>query len=137
MIFSTHNNLATHGITTWLTAGGRHRQTTKARLRSSVSYGRFKSKLIDPYGVDASELTNVMNYFQLGESVNYSPKEKHSIVAGVSGIGYFPEMETIRGYKGNPAVSTQAVAKNKGIELALFANDEFEIKRKTFRSRSV
>src|SRR6185503_19845399 len=44
-----------------------------------------------------------------------------------SGVGYFPEMEKMRGYKGNAAVSSQAVAKNRGIELALFANDEFEI----------
>jgi hypothetical protein len=99
----------------------------KASPTLTVSYGRFKSKLIDPAGVDASELTNVMNYFQVGESVNYSPTEKHSIVAGVSGTGYFPDMERMKGYNGNPSVSTQAVAKNKGIELALFANDEFEI----------
>ena len=102
----------------------------KASPTLTASYGRFKSKLIDPAGVDASELTNVMNYFQVGESVNYSPTEKHSIVAGVSGTGYFPDMERMRGYNGNPSVSTQAVAKNKGIELALFANDEFEINEK-------
>ena len=99
----------------------------KASPTLSVSYGSFKSKLIDPYGVDASELTNVLNYVQVNESVNYNLSEKHSIVAGVSGIGYFPDMERISGYKGNAAVSTQAVSKNNGIELALFANDEFEI----------
>jgi hypothetical protein len=102
----------------------------KASPTLNASYGRFKSTLIDPYGVDASELTNVMHYFQLGESVNYNPNDKHSIVAGISGIGYFPEMEKIRGYKGNTAVESQAVAKNHGIELALFANDEFDITEK-------
>lgn len=99
----------------------------KASPTLSLSYGRFKSSLIDPYGVDASELTNVMNYFQLGESVNYNPNDKHSIVAGLSAIAYMPDMERIRGYKGNTAVATRAVAKNRGIELAVFANDEFEI----------
>src|SRR5688572_24040808 len=99
----------------------------KASPTLSISYGKFKSTLIDPNGVDASELSNVLNYFQIGESVNFNPTEKHSIVAGISGVGYFPEMEKIRGYKGNSAVANKAVAKNRGIELALFANDEFEI----------
>ena len=102
----------------------------KASPTLSVSYGRFKSKLIDPNGIDASELTNVMNYVYVGESVNYSPDERHSIVAGVSGIGYFPAMERLKGYNGNNAVSTQAVAKNNGVELALFVNDEFEMNDK-------
>ena len=95
----------------------------------SASYGRFRSKLIDPYGIDASELTNTLHYLQLGESVNYTPNEKHSIVAGISGVGYFPEAETIRGYKGNAAISSQAAAKNRGVEMAVFANDDFEISK--------
>jgi hypothetical protein len=101
----------------------------KAAPTLTASYGRFKSKLIDPYGIDASELTNTLHYFQLGESVNYSPNEKHSIVAGVSGVGYFPQAETIRGYNGNPAISTESAAKNNGVEMAIFANDDFEVSK--------
>jgi len=101
----------------------------KASPTLSASYGRFKSKLIDPYGIDASELTNTLHYFQLGESVNYSPTDKHSIVAGFSGVGYFPAAETIKGYNGNAAISSESAAKNNGLELALFANDDFEVNK--------
>ena len=102
----------------------------KASPTLSVSYGRFKNTLIDPYGIDASELTNTLNYFQFAESVNYTPDEKHSIVGGISAMGYFPETERFKGYKGNPAVTSSAVAKSRGVELALFANDEFEVSDK-------
>lgn len=99
----------------------------KASPTLSVSYGHFKSTLIDPSGVDASELTNTLNYLQLNETVNYSPGEKHTVVAGISGLGYFPGAEELSGYKGNPNISRQSADKNRGIELAIFGNDDFQI----------
>ncbi len=99
----------------------------KASPTLSVSYGHFKSTLIDPSGVDASELTNTLNYLQLNETVNYSPGEKHTVVAGISGLGYFPGAEELSGYKGNPNISRQSADKNSGIELAIFGNDDFQI----------
>jgi len=99
----------------------------KASPTLSISYGHFKSALIDPAGIDASELTNTLNYIQFSENINYAPTEKHSIVAGVSGMGYFPKAEEINGYKGNPNITKQSAAKNSGLELALFANDDYEI----------
>ncbi|MBA4053725.1 MAG: hypothetical protein C0490_03345 [Marivirga sp.] len=99
----------------------------KASPTLSVSYGHFRSKLIDPSGVDASELTNTLNYLQFSETVNYSPNEKHSIVAGVSALGYFPEAEELRGYKGNPNITRQSAEKNRGMELSIFGNDDFQV----------
>lgn len=99
----------------------------KASPVLTASYGHFKSTLIDPSGFDASELTNTMNYFQLKESVNYVPNEKHTIVAGISGIAYVPKPETSQGYRGNPAVIRKSADKNKGIELAVFANNDYQI----------
>ena len=93
----------------------------------SVSYGHFKSTLFDPSGIDASEVTNTLNYFQLSETVNYSPNEKHAIVAGVTATGYFPKAEEQKGYKGNPRIEKKSVAKNSGVEVAIFANDDYEI----------
>lgn len=102
----------------------------KASPILSLSYGRFNSTLIDPYGLDASELTNTMNYFVASENVNYEPNEKHEIVAGISGTGYFPEVERIRGYKGNTNISQQEVPKNNGLELAIYAGDDFKVSDK-------
>lgn len=99
----------------------------KASPVLSVSYGHFKSSLIDPSGIDASELTNTMNYFQFGETVNYVPDDKHTIVAGVAGIGYFPRAEELAPYQGNPAIVSQSAAKDKGVEWAVFANDDYQI----------
>lgn len=92
----------------------------------SISYGHFKSTLIDPSGVEASEVTNTLNYFQLSETVNYNAN-KHNMIGGISGIGYFPSDEQRNGYRGNPNISGKSVAKNRGMEFAIFANDDFTL----------
>ncbi len=92
----------------------------------SISYGHFKSKLIDPSGAEASEVTNTLNYFQLSETVNYTA-EQHNIVAGVSGMGYLPKAEQRTGYRGNPNIARKSVAKNNGLEFAIFLNDDFAL----------
>lgn len=99
----------------------------KASPVLSISYGRFKSTLIDPSGIDASELTNTLNYLQFGETVNYVPDEKHTIVTGVSGIGYFPRAEELTPYKGNPAIVSESASKDNGFEFSLFANDDYQV----------
>jgi hypothetical protein len=101
----------------------------KASPTLSVSYGYFRNKLIDPSGVDASEVTNALNYFQLSETVNYTV-EKHNATAGISGIGYFPDDERRKGYGNNPAISPKSVAKNRGAEFAIFVNDDFTLSEK-------
>ena len=55
------------------------------------------------------------------------PNEKHRAVAGVSGIGYFPEPEKQEGYNGNPSIVNKSVPKNRGLELAIFLNDDYTI----------
>lgn len=107
---------------------GRWRSMTNhdASPTLSISYGRFRNTLIDPSGVEASEVTNTLNYLQLSETVNYS-SDKHNMVGGISGIGYFPNDEKRDGYRGNPNISRKSVAKNKGIEFAIFVNDDYTL----------
>jgi hypothetical protein len=93
----------------------------------SISYGRFNSTQYDPSGVEAAAITNTLAYLQLNETVNYIPNERHSLVAGVSGIGYFPKPEEQEGYHGNPRIVKKSVAKNSGLELAVFVNDDYTI----------
>jgi hypothetical protein len=92
----------------------------------SASYGHFKSTLFDPAGVDASEVSNTLNYLQVSETVNYTV-EKHNLVAGLSGLAYLPKPETRNGYNGNPAIQRKSVDKNKGVEFAIFANDDYTL----------
>ncbi|MEJ1241765.1 TonB-dependent receptor [Chryseolinea sp. T2] len=99
----------------------------KASPVFSLSYGHFSSTLIDPNGLDASELTNTMNYLVATENLNYEPSDKHAIVAGISGTGYFPQAERIRGINGATNVSQREVPKNNGIELAIYAGDDFKV----------
>ncbi len=101
----------------------------KASPLLSISYGHFKSTLFDPTGIDASQLSNVLNYFQLKETVNYTPSESQNIVAGIEGIAYLPKPEELVSYKGNPNIASKKVDKNNGIEFSIFANDDYQISK--------
>lgn len=96
----------------------------------SATWGRFANDLYDPSGVDASEVSNVTNYFHLKQNVNYIPSDNHDVNAGVSALAYVPRDETRRGYRGNDAIPNRKSGKPNGIELAVFANDDFRINRK-------
>lgn len=102
----------------------------KASPLLSVAYGRFKSSFFDPSGIEASTITNTLEYFQLKETVNYTFNEKHSLTGGIEGIVYIPEPETIEGFEGNPAIVSREVEKNKGAEFAAFIGDDFQISPK-------
>lgn len=99
----------------------------KASPVVSLSYGNYQNDLIDPSGTDASILTNGMNYFQFKPYVNITPSDRHNIVAGASSLVYLPTLEKFSGYNGNQAVENKQVTKDKGIEMSVYANDEFDI----------
>ncbi len=102
---------------------------TNRKVSPSVtaSYGSYRSKLIDPSGIDAAELTNTLHYVQVKPTINYSPNEKHNAVAGISGIAYLPKQEELNPYQGNPAIVPKKVDKNSGLEASIFANDDYQI----------
>ena len=102
----------------------------KASPLLSVAYGRFKSSFFDPSGIEASTITNTLEYFQLKETVNYNINDNHSLTGGVEGIVYIPDPETIEGFEGNPAIVSREVEKNKGAEFAVFAGDDFQLSKK-------
>jgi len=93
----------------------------------SASYGRFKNVLFEPSGVEASEITNTMDYFQVKESLNYIPTEDHDIVGGIAAIAYLAGDELLTGYRGNPFIAPKKTGKSSGIELAVFVNDDLRL----------
>ena len=96
----------------------------------SASYGHFSNTLIEPYGVEASEITNSMNYFQLKETLNYIPNDDHNITGGLAAIAYVPGDERRIGYDGNPFIQEKKAGKSSGLELAAFIHDEYELSEK-------
>jgi hypothetical protein len=96
----------------------------------SVVYGRYNSSLIDPSGIDASQLDNKLNYWQVKETVNYIPNEKHNMVGGFEGTAYLPKPETLGPYEGNTAIINKQVDKNHGVEASLFMHDDYQLSDK-------
>jgi TonB dependent receptor-like, beta-barrel/Carboxypeptidase regulatory-like domain/TonB-dependent Receptor Plug Domain len=99
----------------------------KASPSISASYGHYRSALIDPADFDASKLTLTLNYFKLKATVNYVPSEKHNAVAGIEAMAYIPRPERREPYGSSSAIRREEVEKNRGVELAFFANDDFKI----------
>lgn len=102
----------------------------KASPAVSLSYGRFKTTFFDPSGIDASAVRNNMRYLQFKPFVNYSPTEKHEIVAGASFMAYLPEDEKRTGYNGNQGIPFSSADKDQGVEFAAFIHDDFEVSEK-------
>ncbi|MDV3307482.1 MAG: TonB-dependent receptor [Cyclobacteriaceae bacterium] len=98
----------------------------KASPSVSLSFGQYKSKLIDPSPPDARELTNTLNYLKLKSAVSYVHEERHNATAGFELIGYFPKPENQQPY-GDVGARRKTVDRSQGAEAALFINDDFKI----------
>ena len=109
-----------------LNARWQTRANKKTSPLLSLSYGHFKNTLFEPAGVEASEITNTMDYLHLKETLHYIPLDVHNIKAGLDAIGYFPRDEYKSGYNGNPFIVQKKAGKSTGLEWAIFVNDEFE-----------
>lgn len=92
----------------------------------SASFGSYKSTLIDPAGLDASQLNNRLDYFVVKETLNYIMNDKHTLTGGAEATAYLPRPEVYQGYNNNP-VASKSVDRNKGVEAGLFLNDEYEL----------
>jgi hypothetical protein len=93
----------------------------------SFAYGRYNSTLINPSGIQASQLSNIMNYLQVKGAINYLPNDRHTVAVGFESVSYLPDREIRSPYNNNTSVSGKSVEKNNGIELAFFANETYEI----------
>jgi hypothetical protein len=96
----------------------------------SLTYGKYKSSLIEPSGPNASQLDNNLDYWQLKENINYIPNEKHNVVGGFEGTAYLPKPEQLIPYNGNTSIVNRKNEKNHGIEASIFIHDDYEISEK-------
>jgi CarboxypepD_reg-like domain/TonB-dependent Receptor Plug Domain len=93
----------------------------------SVVYGRYNSTLIDPSGVDASQLNNRLDYWQVKETVNFIPNEQHNLVGGFEATAFLPKPEELGPYNGNTSVNRKRVDKNHGWEAAVFVQEDLQL----------
>lgn len=99
----------------------------KASPNIGITYGEFKTNLIDPAGQTASQLTNVLRYVQIKPVVSYIPNEKHSVSAGFESMIYLPKDEVLKSYGNISSIIPRRINKESGIENSLFVNHDFEI----------
>jgi hypothetical protein len=92
----------------------------------SAAYGQYRSNLINPTGPDASQLANRTNFMKAKAVLNFEPNEQHTMAGGVEANFYLPGDEKSSSYNGSSVVPEQ-VPRNKGLEGALFLNDEYKI----------
>ncbi len=92
----------------------------------NIAFGEYRSNLIDPTITNPSQLKNALIYYNIKETLDYVPNEKHSIKGGVEATAYLPSAEELSGYNGNKSIVGKKVEKNHGIESALFLNDEYQ-----------
>lgn len=99
----------------------------KASPNIGVTYGEFKTNLIDPVGQTASQLTNVLRYVQVKPVINYIPNEKHSFSVGFETMIYLPKDEVSKAYGNISSIIPKRINKESGLENSIFANHDFEI----------
>lgn len=99
----------------------------KASPSVSLSYGQYGSTLVDPNPPEASELTMTMRYFKFRTSVNYVQDDRHNAVGGVEATGYVPRPETRKPYGEDTGATRKQADRNRGVEGAIFVNDDFKI----------
>jgi CarboxypepD_reg-like domain/TonB-dependent Receptor Plug Domain len=105
----------------------RSRTDKKLSPATLFVYGDYKNTLLNPGGPDASKLDNGIKYLQFKETLSFNPNEKNSITGGFEITNYMTEPEKLRPYSESSIVVEKSVRKNKGIEMAVFANHDFKI----------
>ena len=92
----------------------------------NIAFGQYKSTLIDPVPTNPSQLKNNLLYYQIKETIDYIPNEKHTAKGGFETTAYLPKPEELSGYNGNTAVVNKKVDRNYGVESGLFINDDYK-----------
>ncbi|MBN8575762.1 MAG: carboxypeptidase-like regulatory domain-containing protein [Cytophagales bacterium] len=104
----------------------------KASPTVNLTYGQFKTTLVDPIEPTASQLQNCMRYLQLKSTLNYILNDFFTLTGGVESMFYFPNQEVKKGYGSNANLAPRSVLKNSGLENSAFINNEFTYKKFAF-----
>jgi len=93
----------------------------------SVTGSLSSNASFQPSGIDGFTLENGMKNFKVKEDVLLAGIPKHSINAGIEVNAYIPEDETLKPYNSESTAIPYDGAKDRGIESALYLNDQFEL----------
>jgi hypothetical protein len=94
---------------------------------TSAAFGKYKNTLINPRGPEASKLENELTYYQVKETLNFTPNERNSLVGGIEATLYESQPEKLSPLNELSIVQPKSVIKDRGFEFAAFANHDFKI----------
>lgn len=111
------------------TASLRWNQIIGPQLSSTTSlfYGDNNNASYEPEGISAFELTNGLTYYKLRQDFFWSPSPAHNLQLGAEGTRYLGKDEELTGRGGISEIIPERLDKDKGQEVALYINDEFEL----------
>ncbi len=92
--------------------------------------GDYNSSLFDPSGADAVELENGLKYYQIKENLLITSLKNHNINAGLELVFYDGKPEISSPFNNNSSILSTRIAKEKGREMSLFINDEYNLNDK-------
>lgn len=89
--------------------------------------GDYESKLYDFNATSARSLTNGIGYYQVKETMLHTVGESHALTFGAEMNLYNAKPEITRPFGSNSTTLAQRVEKDRGREVAFFANEEFTL----------
>jgi len=93
----------------------------------SAVYSTYKSNQFDIGGLTGSILKNSVDYLKLKEQVTYAPSTQILVDGGLSGVIYSVSPGDVEPYDDESTVAPNQLEQEKGLELAAFANGEFNL----------
>ncbi|MFN7117239.1 MAG: TonB-dependent receptor [Saprospiraceae bacterium] len=109
------------------TLGWNYLASDKLSASFKAIAGNYESELFEPSGANASRLANGLRYYVLKENIFYQPHADYQINAGIEWTRYEAQPEELRPYSAESSITPQTVLKDRGDEMALYANAEINL----------
>jgi hypothetical protein len=106
------------------------RADRKLSPTTSVAFGRYNSQFTNPAGISAGTVQNRLNYWQVREVLNYLPNDRHTFTVGLEAIAYVPLPDVQLPLNSGSLLAARSIGRNKGVEGAIFAHDEYSVSEK-------
>lgn len=94
---------------------------------TAIILGGYRNLLFEPVGYSAFDYRNGQKYYQLKQNFILNAGSKHLLNFGFDGIRYQNRPDQIGPHHAESTVAIDQVDRETGRELALYANDEFDL----------
>jgi len=100
--------------------------SNKFSTSSFLGLGNYKSRSFVPTGIDGFKIDNGIRYYQFKQDFFYVP-DQHTIRFGLEANFNRMKPDELSSYGPKSAIIPEIVEKDQSRELALYANDEYEL----------